>query len=658
MTENNRILASVALFSELYDKNQDVYHLVGEFIKSVIISEKVSEFNADEANRLLREHFDFDLPPAVVRTVLRKRLKSEGFCRSVGNGYRVVDSGQIPADTLREEFEKLKSNYEEIIRLFIEHTHNNLTGGDSADEIELTRSFYSFLLGDPVREEHARFCSAFIVDHRFDEVITDGVNLIREGLVVYSGVMSAQGLNELGSWRSNLTVVLDTELLLDMHGLNGETHGQIFADFHNLVKEVNNSNQSKGIKARINLKYFHESGEEIDRIFAKAENVVAGREKVQVATRALQAIMDGCASASDVLTRKVLFFNRLETENIRAIDERSVIETMQFNVESKELLVSIPSEIRQRREFDEKDFVARFRQFTVINSLRGGISSTQIETCGALLLTRDRLTRSLASNPKVRINPKDFPFAIDIDFVINRLWFNLNKGFRDKSALPKSFDMVSRAQIVLASQMRSAIARRYAEIIEKKDNGELRQEDFAVVFAEIRSREIEPERIDENVLDEILDFIADERDVASKIQELKSVKEQANETTKLRAELVEKSTDLDRALAAQRRLAIEKFQRLRRRNSRSRKIVNIVSIAVLLLLSLGAGLIVYISVKWIQADSDTPLSIILGILGVGLSLIPLIKNKQALSSFVKRKVNFVYRGRARKSRERGFFRLK
>lgn len=660
-SNKNRIFASVALFSELYDRNKDVYHLVGEFIKSAVITEKLSVFKPSEVADLLTKRFDFKLPVAVLRTVLKSRLKREGFCKSDGyDGFSIINPEKWSADQLDVEFERLRQNYEEILENLAQYTHNSITGGEHVDAAQLKEAFYKFLIGDAVGEEYSRICSAFIVENSSDSALTDSVNLIREGLVIYSGIASAQELNELGTWKNDLVIVLDTELLLDFGGFNGETYQEIFSDFHSLVNEVNLANNSKKIKARISLAYLEESAAEVDRIFTKAENVLAGRDSVQLTTTAYRNIIENCKTGSDVVSKRVIFFNRLKNEGIRQIDRLPLNETIPFNIGSQELLEQLPvytKHGRGGRTYSEDEIVDRLRQFTTVNKLRSGVSASRFEGCGAVLLTRDWLTKNLSGNHNAKIHPSDYPFAIDIDHVVNRLWFNLNKGFHDKTILPKSFDAVTRAQIVLESQLRSAVFRRYSEILEKKENGLIAENDALLIFAEMRSKEIEAKEIDETALDEILEFITD-GDVAAKIEELNEFKGKAAQLSSVQSELEETNRQLASARSHARRLATEKFSRLRRRNANSRRWVNRASFAIVVLIPVLLGAMIYLLVNALSSDSDTRLDFVLGIVGFVALLIPLLGYRKTVHRWTRRIINNAYRKRKNKLDRRGLFRRK
>lgn len=185
MANDNRILASVALFSELYDQSQDVYHLVGEFLKSVVIAERTWDFAAADLLPHLKKHFDFKLPLAVVRNVLRTRLKKEGFCIPQGKDiYRVINPARWSADELNSEFLRLKASYDSIFEKLVAYSRAFTTGGQGLDESDLKRGFSRYLLGDSVNEEIARISSAFIVEFGSDDQVVRDSNLIREGLVI------------------------------------------------------------------------------------------------------------------------------------------------------------------------------------------------------------------------------------------------------------------------------------------------------------------------------------------------------------------------------------------------------------------------------------------------------------------------------------------
>ena len=71
-------------------------------------------------------------------------------------------------------------------------------------------------------------------------------------------------------------MLLDTELLFNIIGYNGELYKNIFInDFLHLVESINNMQRNKkNNKSRIYLKYLTKTKEEINSFFYAAEKIV------------------------------------------------------------------------------------------------------------------------------------------------------------------------------------------------------------------------------------------------------------------------------------------------------------------------------------------------------------------------------------------------
>ncbi|HNE05596.1 MAG TPA: hypothetical protein PLT08_13805 [Anaerolineales bacterium] len=70
--EESKLLASLTVFRELYDKQKDVYGVIAEFLKEVIVKNGKRKFNTTEITNLLNNSFDFSLPEAVVNTAIKR----------------------------------------------------------------------------------------------------------------------------------------------------------------------------------------------------------------------------------------------------------------------------------------------------------------------------------------------------------------------------------------------------------------------------------------------------------------------------------------------------------------------------------------------------------------------------------------------------------
>lgn len=79
--EESKLLASLVIFRELFDKQKDIYSVIAEFLKEIIVIYGKHQFNLTEITNLLNNTFDFSLPEAVVNTALKRLslLKENGF---------------------------------------------------------------------------------------------------------------------------------------------------------------------------------------------------------------------------------------------------------------------------------------------------------------------------------------------------------------------------------------------------------------------------------------------------------------------------------------------------------------------------------------------------------------------------------------------------
>lgn len=85
--EESKCLASLAVFRELYNSEQDVYGIISEFLIEIILSNAKHSFNLTEITHLLNNTYDFSIPEAVVRTSLNriKSLNKEDGAYTLGN---------------------------------------------------------------------------------------------------------------------------------------------------------------------------------------------------------------------------------------------------------------------------------------------------------------------------------------------------------------------------------------------------------------------------------------------------------------------------------------------------------------------------------------------------------------------------------------------
>jgi len=628
-SEGSRCLASLAVFRELYNSEMDIYAIIGEFLKEVIAANGKHQFTLTEITQLLNDFYEFKIPEAVVSTSLGRFKKS--LNRSYGT-YSITDHTTFSTiGKISGKHSSIQIDHEIIIQQlykYIEEEKRNTLTKEEKEKI--VQSLCSFIIDESSSHEYSDYVSAFIVKLKNDSTLTSKLNTIKEGVVLYTGLKYDSSLGNLGNWNTELTIYIDTEILFHFAGYNGNLFETLFMDFYSLVNEVNTNSIKRTGKSLIHLKYFSGVKEEVNRFFKKAEDFVSGKEKANPSKTAMSSIINGCKSRADVIEKKTLFDqllirNGIEEDNYKEFYYR---ENHKYNIEDKELLREISCKM------DEEEAINCLKYLNYINIHRKGISNKGFEHVGFVLLSGTSNILQLANNESIKDNG-DVPLAINLTFVTNKLWFRLNKGF-GKGVYPKTFNIVTKAQIVLSTQLNNSVADKFEELQIKFKSGDLTEEQATAIIAELRRQAKKPEDINEHDVEDVLKSI-EESTIEKHLQEQAWLKNeytmQKNENTKLKEELKKKEIDhqmkeqkLKESLRLKEKESQEKDSEIQIfRDEQSKRIKRIRKIKVFLLASIISVLIVgsiwlYLQNNKIIAAIGFIISIIGGILGIMLFL--------------------------------------
>lgn len=519
--EESKCLASLAVFRELYNNNRDIYAVIGEFLKEIISTNGKHQFSLTEITRLLNDTYDFTIPEAVIGTSLNRFGKSLTKNQGI---YTVRDTETFKVTgRLTGNHIKIQNNNETIINdliSFIESEKNTELSDDEKEKV--VHSFCSFMIDESTNQPYSEFVSSFIVKEKKDAGFIERLNTIKEGVVLYTGLKYNSNLNELGSWMTELTVFVETEILFHFAGYNGELYQTLFNDFFDLVKEINSKNQKKNGKKLIHIKYFAEVKEEIERFFKKAEYIVSGRDKANPSKTAMTSIIDGCTSPAEIIEKKTRFYELLKSNGILEDDFAYYYSdhNHKYNLEDQELIKAIS----ERTGIEIEDVYSHLKYLNFINIHRKGISNRGFENIGYILLSGTSNTVLIALDDAIKPEG-NVPLASTLNFITNKLWFRLNKGF-GQGTYPKSFDIVTKAQIVLSTQVNNSVAVKFDELQIKFKNGLLSEEQAISSIAELRRQAKRPEDIKEDELQEILRSI-DENSIETYLKEQELFKNKA-----------------------------------------------------------------------------------------------------------------------------------
>ncbi|HOV36422.1 MAG TPA: hypothetical protein PLJ19_07655 [Dysgonamonadaceae bacterium] len=560
--ERSILLASLAVFRELYDSEKDIYDIISEFLKEVIVSKAKYQFTVTEITQLLNDEFDFSIPEAVIKTSL-KRLPF--LSKSYGEYTIKGELKNLNTNNISNKLSEIQQNNNLILQdlfTYIEdETHTQLTEQEKG---KIIGSFCSFILDEAINHEYSEYVSAFIIKNRSNSDFTKILTIIKEGVVLYSGLKYNPNPSELGSWKTYLTIFLDTEILFHLAGYNGLLFKELFNDFYSLVNEINQNSQKKDGKKLIQLKYFTDVKNEIELFFKKAEDIINGKDKPDPSVTAMTTILNGCKTASDIIAKKIEFYSLLKTYGIEIDDSDSYYTSNKHkhNPEDLSTIENLESSTNTENIGDNLKFL------NYINIRRKGKFSRNFEDISYILLTGNSKTLRIAANEEMC--PKgNIPLATTLDFLTNNFWFKLGKGF-GKNHYPKNFDIITKAQILISSQLNDSVGKQYDELKVKYNKGEINEEQATLVIVELRNKAKKPEEIGEAVISDALVSIS-ENSIESIIQEQQLFKskafEQEEENKRLKQNLSDKNAEIEKMEKESReeKEELEKYREIEKR---------------------------------------------------------------------------------------------
>jgi hypothetical protein len=508
MTNNNNLLASVALFGELYnsEKYSSLTDILSDYIIAAVTLDKRFSVNSTELKDLLFNTYGFIIPESVIRTTLKNRLKD---CVNKENEIYHFNLSKLknPINTV-EEVEKIAEKQESILNALCEYiSSKRKISINETDKERIRNNLSNYLMDNGHFEEYNDLISAFIISNEKSNDFNETLDSIKEGLVLYQGICFSEDISQLGSWQNELTVYLSTEHLFNCVGYNGSIFKEIFNDFYNLVKEINRASKNSKGNQIINLKYFDETKKEVDEFFQSAESIKKGYKRLDPTKNAMKSILDGCKDVNDVKLKQVNFYIELKKLGI-LIQEYSYSSVKnEYNVVDENIIQELKKNSGKNRFFDEDYCWQCLRIFSKINYFRRGVNNLPFEKIKHIYITENNFAKYLAHNNKVKFNDTDISFAKDIDYIITRFWFKLKKGFNNKTNLPKTFFVLTKAKIVIASRLNNSVSKCYDKLQKEYKSGKLNEEQAIELNRVYKEKPIVPEQISMDNIDDSLNFL-------------------------------------------------------------------------------------------------------------------------------------------------------
>lgn len=541
MKEKN-LLASVALFGQLYnsDNYKDIISIIGDFIRGAIVLNKKFSASSFEIKNLLEETYDFHFPESIVKTVLHSVMKDKIECeKGVYTFHETIGEKFLNIESELIEKEKINNSiFSALINFISEKENRSLT---KQEEEELFDNFNQFLFENGSSDKFTTHISTFIIKNEVNSEFIDNLNAIREGIILYQGIRYTANLDKLGKWKDKLVIFLNTEYLFSALGYNGVLYKEIFFDFHKLVEEINSQESGK----LIFLSYLPDTMDEIESFFYSAETILSRKQRLRPWKTAMKMLVDSCKESSDIVSKKVNFYSEIEKLGIEYQEFNYELEEYgEFNVEDESIVEELKTISKeQKKEFDEDSCYQFFKLFTKVNFFRRGKSNLPFEKIGYIFITDSSFGKYLGHNNKVKFEKLDTSFAKDIDYITTRFWIKLKKGFSEKTDLPKSFNVLTKARIILASQINSSLSKEFNKLVREKNSGLLSEEEAIARSYALREKPNLPTEITSDNIDSTFDFLNNEEYLNNFYQEKIRNEELIKQTQQKNLELQE---ELDR----------------------------------------------------------------------------------------------------------------
>lgn len=530
----NNLLASIALFGIYRNTNQDTYDLVAQYISAVIAQKEYERFKTDAIQSDLKELFQIDIPIGVINSVCKNRI--EGLSLSKG----VFTCSRIPKDEIEKEYAELTANYDELFALLIAFVNKETTEYDGQT---IKSRFSDFLIDGGIPETKLNnLFAAFIAGNQESKDIRQKIDLLSSGLISYNGLSYTDSAGNSGAWTEKLTIYLDTEFLFSCAGYNDPYLHDVFQELYELVKEINISyrRRTKKLDNLVELKYLKDTREVYLSLFNSAKGYIDSKGAPDPSKRALVKIISESTTVFDVDTHRARIDTAIKDIYNIQYDDRdysNFITDRRFIIFDESTVTSLSHDYNPKKDDTTSrkiDYYARV--YTIINGLRGGVRVNIFEKCRYIFLTGSRIGRgaSMAARP----DTKSVTLATDIDFLVSRFWFKLNKQLTNNH-IPVSLDIVARSQAVLTKEVSRKVKALYEEL-KLKNISELEQKSLYANLTEAE-KYLAPNSITST--ESVLAFI-DYKDVDALIEDQRNLRMKVAEAEKRERELIDAKSKL------------------------------------------------------------------------------------------------------------------
>lgn len=550
----SNILASIALFGVYRKKNLDTYDLVAQYILAAIAQKEYTSFTASTMKDDLKELYSIEIPTGVIKSVAKNRVK--GVMLSNGS----FSCPRIPKDSIEQEYSELNADYNTLFKVLLDFVKTKLDNQNYSED-EIKNRFADYLVdGYSSESKLSNLYAAFITEFKDVSDIRQKIDLLSSGLISYNGLRYTDAAGSSGAWTDKLTVYLDTEFLFSCAGYNGEYYQEVFKELYSLVNEVNSSHRrrTKRDEDLIELKYLKDTREVYNSIFNSIKQYIDSKAVPDPSRKAMMKIFQESTSDFDVDIHKSkidtiiadtynIVFDANDYDNYIKDPKYIIFDENAFSLLSKDFDAD-----QDQNKTRKLDYICRV--LTIINGLRKANDIPVFEKCRYIFLTGSKMGRSASIHVQQRENKK-ISLSTDIDFLISRLWFKLNKQLVN-DRIPPSLDIVARAQAVLTREVSVRVRNMYEDLVSRK----MPESQKKRLYANLKDKENFLEPYNSSSISEVLAFI-DYNGLDELIEAQHELKKRAAMAGEREREIIELKEQLAKIKEEVSRLSVEEVQK-------------------------------------------------------------------------------------------------
>ena len=484
ISDKVKCMASLATFRKMKLEGLTLYDVLGQLAGQIIIEQNIRNSDNASLKQIMKREAGIDVPISMVSSSL-KRLD---FVDSDKVGFQINE--KLTVERRQEVLNQLKEarlRDERVYSTLINFVEKKLQTSLSEEERELLkRDFCSYMVKDAYNVKYADQISNFLLAMENDSDFMEQISHIREGLIIFLGLAYNVNDEQIDALDNPLCLYLETEVLFNMAGYNGELFKCLFDEFYGQIEEIN----KRAHKPLVQLLYFEETKTEFEGYFSKAEDIVKGKCRLDNSKTAMRTIVKSCKESYDVAQLLSEFKILLKQKKIVLDSQRNYYdrEHSQLNIIQQQTF----DELVRSNVGEEDKVYEKLSLLNYIYSKRGNRSHQYFRNVGHILVSANSRTFSTAKC--LDLQQGTVPLVWGMDALTNRFWQMLNKGIIPSNQM-KSVDILSKARIVISNNVNNTIERLFKEIDVDLENGKLTEEKAKAGIVELRKYSVAPEDI-------------------------------------------------------------------------------------------------------------------------------------------------------------------